>query len=240
MIDSIEKNIADWRITINDNGITGRNKTNTNKLNFLSNDRVCKVVGCTGQIRINKTSGLCTIHEFHEHDLYLELHDPEGNLVSAPAHKDIIDALIEWSSSRNFGLLPFFSSLSFNTLGNVPDVSTIAGKTIHTGVILPSLDSIYDSLIQVTNNYFPINNNSSYQPLKTPRGDIPAIVLAFTFAGLLICEEANRGDRWFCRIIRKDESKTTQLGAAMPIAYFATRIFPWGVEMNKSSRNLTL
>ncbi|WP_058102848.1 hypothetical protein [Maribacter dokdonensis] len=218
---------------------TGRNHINRNKLNHLANDRVCKIVGCNNDFRINRTSGFCDNHEFHEHDLYLELHDPAGTLVNAPAHKDIIDALIEWSSTRNFGLLPFFSSLSFNSLGNVPDVSTLAGKVVHPGITVPTIGSIYDSLIEVINNYFPVNNNSSYQPLKTPRGEIPAIVLAYTFAGLLICEEANRGDRWFCRMVRKEEAKTTQLGAAMPIAYFATRIFPWGVEMNKSARNLT-
>ena len=239
MINPISRSIDNWRITINDNGIIGRNHINRNKLNHLKDDRTCKIVSCINHIRINRTSGLCDTHEAHEHDLYLELHDPSGTLINAPAHKDIIDALIDWSSTRNFGLLPFFSSLSFNTLGNVPDVSTLAGKVVHIGVTLPTLDVIYDSLIEVINNFFPINNNSSYQTLETPRGEIPAIVLAFTFAGLLICEEANRGDRWFCRMVRKEESKTTQLGAAMPIAYFATRIFPWGVEMNKSARNLT-
>lgn len=240
MINPINRNIGNWRITINDNGTAGRNHINRNKVNYLVNDKTCKIVGCLSTIRINRASGLCNIHESHEHDLYLELHNPAGTLVNAPAHKDIIDALIEWSSTRNFGLLPFFSSLSFNTLGNVPDVSTLAGEIIHAGITLPTLDIIYDSLIEVINNYFPVNNNSSFQPLQTPRGEIPAIVLAYTFAGLLICEEANRGNRWFCRMVMKNESKTTQLGAAMPIAYFAARIFPWGVEMNKSARNLTL
>lgn len=241
MINPVSKNIANWRITINDNGSTGRNHINRNKLNHLKNDRTCKIVGCTNTFRINRTSGLCNAHESHEHDLYLELHDPAGTLINAPAHKDIIDALIEWSSTRNFGLLPFFSSLSFNTLGNVPDVSTLAGKVTHSGIIvIPTVNSVYNSLIDVINNFFPVNNNSSYQTLTTPKGEIPAIVLAYTFAGLLICEEANRGDRWFCRMVRKEEPKTTQLGAAMPIAYFATRIFPWGVEMNKSARNLTM
>lgn len=239
MINPTIKNIVNWRITINDNGTAGRNHTNTNKLNYLANDRECKIIGCNNRFRINRTSGLCDNHNLHEHDLYLELHNPTGNLINAPAHKDIIDALIEWSSTRNFGLLPFFSSLSFNTLGNVPDVSSLAGKVIHPGITLPTINDIFDSLIEVINYFFPVNNNSSHQTLKTPKGEIPAIVLAYTFAGLLICEEANRGDRWFCRIIRKEESKTTQLGAAMPIAYFAIRIFPWGVEMNNSARNLT-
>ncbi|WP_142786090.1 hypothetical protein [Changchengzhania lutea] len=238
MIITVNRPISGWEIRILDNGTAGRNKPNPNKLNFLANDRTCKIDGCSNPIRINRTSGLCDTHVEHEHDLLLELRN-NGILIGAPSHKDIIDALINWSSSRNFGLLPFFSSLSFNTLGNVPDVSTLAGKTVHTGITPTTIDLIFDELIKVINNFFPLNNNSSYQPLQTSKGEIPAIVLAFTFAGLLICEESNRGDRWFSRIIRKDESKTTQLGAAMPIAYFATRIFPWGVEMNSSARNLT-
>ncbi|MBJ2174389.1 hypothetical protein JBL43_09085 [Aureibaculum sp. A20] len=238
MINTVNKSISGWEIRILDNGTTGRNKPNPNKLNFLSNDKTCKVNGCENQINIRRTSGLCDDHIEHEHDLLLELRN-HGNLIGVPSHQDIIDALMDWSSSRNFGLLPFFSSLSFNTLGNVPDVSSLAGKTTHKGITPITIDFIFDELIKVVNNFFPINNNSSYQPLNTSRGEIPAIVLAFTFAGLLICEESNRGDRWFSRVIRKDESRTTQLGAAMPIAYFATRIFPWGVEMKNSARNLT-
>ncbi|MBD1263230.1 hypothetical protein HZY62_21775 [Maribacter polysiphoniae] len=117
----------------------------------------------------------------------------------------------------------------------------MAGDIIHAGVPIPAIGDIYDSLIAVTDMYFPRHNNSSFQPLVTTNGKIPAIVLAHTFVGLLICEEANRGDRWFSRIVRMDESKSKALGAAMPIAYFATKNFPWGVEMSKqASRNLTL
>ncbi|MES1182130.1 MAG: hypothetical protein ABUL44_04975, partial [Flavobacterium sp.] len=177
----------------------------------------------------------------HSHDLYLVLHDPDGNLVNAPAHKEIIDALILWSSTRNFGLLPFFSSISFNTLGNIQDVSIMAGSIRRRGIVPQTLNDQYNALAPIVEQYFPSTNNSSYQPLSTARGNIPAIVLAHTFIGLLICEEANRGDRWFCRMVINNEKRTTNLGAAMPLAYFATRIFPWGVEFNTSTaRKLTL
>ena len=59
-----------------------------------------------------------------------------------------------------------------------------------------------------------------------------------TFAGLVLAEEANRGDRWFNRIIRKDETKTSLLGGAMPIGYFASRMFPWGMELGKAAKLL--
>jgi len=239
MFNPLTKSIDNWTINFRDNGIIGRNQSNPNKYNYQVNDRTCKVIGCINTFYITRTSGLCDTHLEHQHDLLLELTNPNGHSINVPSHKEIIDALILWSSTRNFGLLPFFSSLSFNTLGNVPDVTTLAGDVVHTGITIPAINNIYDTLIDVTDNYFPRHNNSSFQPLNTSNGEIPAIVLAHTFVGLLICEETNRGDRWFSRIVRKDESKTTQLGAAMPIAYFATRIFPWGVEMNNSARNLT-
>lgn len=241
MINPLIRTIDNWTINIIDNGTAGRNQTNPNKLNYLTNDRTCKIIGCSGVINIRRTSGLCDNHTMHQHDLLLNLANPAGSSVNVPMHKEIIDALILWSSTRNFGLLPFFSSLSFNTLGNVPDVTTLAGGVSHPGIIIPTIDYIYDSLIIVADNFFPRTNNSSYQPLETTNGKIPAIVLAHTFIGLLICEEANRGDRWFSRVVRGDESTSKALGAAMPIAYFATKIFPWGVEMSKyAARNLTL
>ncbi len=237
----IIKPIVDWSISLKNKGTKGRIHKNPNKYNYLSNDNTCKIIGCNNTFYRSRKSGLCDNHANHQHDLFLELTDPSGQTVSVPAHKEIIDALILWSSTRNFGLLPFFASLSFNVLGNVPDVTTLYKDIIHEGVSYQSMNNIYDALLLVIDNYFPRSNNSSLQPLKTAKSKIPAIVLAHTFAGLLICEEANRGDRWFNRVVRKDESTTTQLGAAMPIAYFATRIFPWGVEMSKqASHKLTL
>lgn len=240
MINPVRKNINNWEITIKDKGEKGRNKKNKNKYNLLKPERNCRIIKCNEKVRINKQTGLCEKHKLHSHDLYLSVIDDNGIEIGPPAHKEIIDALLEWSQSRNFGLLPFFSDLSFNTLGNVPDVTVLASKVIVDKKIhKPTINDIFDSLIKVVERHFPLENNSSYQPLVTNKGKFPAIVLAYIFAGLLICEEANRGDRWFCRMVLKDESKTTQLGAAMAIAYFATRIFPWGVEMNKSAHNLT-
>jgi len=232
MINPVTRIIADWEISIKDNGTAGRNKFNPNKLNYLADDRTCKIVGCGNQFRINRSSGLCINHVDHKHDLLLELKN-NGVPVGAPTHKEIVDALVKWSITRNYNLAPLFSSLSFNVLGNIPDVTTLAGEVTHLGTpSLPDLEDLFDNLVEVTENFFPEGNNSSFQPLITSKGDFPAIVLAQIYVGLLLCEESNRGDRWFCRMVRQEESRTTQSGAAMSIGYFAKKTFPWGVEMN--------
>lgn len=234
MIATLSIPIDGWEIRIKDNGTTGRNKINPNRLNYLKDDRECKVVGCTGRLaRINIPSGLCASHKKHQNDLYLELIDSTGTVVSVPRHNDIVDYLMVWASSRNFSLKDIFAELSFNILGNVPDVSTLDAKTIHTGLSIPDLVDIWNAILPTIHKYFSITNTSSFQKLSTSQGDISVIVLVYTFVGLLICEEANRGDRWFCRNVIGDESKTTQYGGAMPFIYYAKKSFPWGVEMPK-------
>lgn len=233
MIATHSISIDGWEIRIRDNGTAGRNKENPNKLNYLKDDRVCKVVGCSNTIRINRTSGLCSTHEMHQNDLYLELLDSSGTVITVPRHNDIVDYLTTWSSTRNFSLKSFFAELSFNILGNIPDVSSMDRRTVHIGVHIPTLTDIWDNILPIIHKYFSTTNTSSFQKLSTSQGDISAIVLAYTFVGLLVCEEANRGDRWFCRNVRDNESTTRQYGAAMPFIYYAIKSFPWGVEMPK-------
>lgn len=243
MISDLIVSVDGWTIRVFDNGTNGRNKENPNKYNFRKDSRECLFHGCTNVIRANRTSGLCDNHIEHQHDLLLIVKDRDDNPVSLPRHKDIIDALMNWAASRNFSLDNFFSDLSFHVQGNIPDVSTLAsvikyppGTVIMT---LGTLRDIYDFLLPVIEKYFPENNSSSYQQLLD--SGMSAIVLVNIFVGLLICEEANRGDRWFCRNHMKDESKTKQLGAAMPLAYYATRTFAWGIELNKTTAHkLTL
>ncbi|MCP9750452.1 hypothetical protein EGI32_05660 [Ferruginibacter sp. HRS2-29] len=177
------------------------------------------------------------------HDLHLSLSNSVGGgTTDVPMHQDIVDSLISWAKPRNFDLNPLFELMSFNALGNIPDVSTLAGDNLHVGYTPPMLQDLLDEMIKVVDNFLPSTNNSSYQILTVGTGvnkrELSARILALTFAGLVLCEEANRGDRWFSRTILKDETKTTMLGGAMPIAYFAARTFNWGVEFGKASRNL--
>lgn len=242
MIASYEINIDNFIIRLSDNFTDGRFQENPNKYNLDRNINICKINGCNNTFNRNRQSGLCDDHQLHEHDLFLEvLNTVDRSPYSFPTHKEIIDALMDWSSTRNFSLNTFFSKISFNVLGNIPDVTSLSGDIEYTeDIIIPTIEDIFTSLLPIIYETFPLNNTSSYQKLKTNRGNISAISLAHIMVGLLICEEANRGDRWFFRNIIKDESKTSYLGAAMPLAYFATKTFSWGVEMNKKvSRNLT-
>jgi len=237
MIPSITHTIANWTITISDQGIL--NKLNPNKLDYNSASKVCVFTGCSSPINIRRTSGLCDIHETHQHDLLLSLMDSSGKSQNVPAHIDIIDCLIEWAKTRNFSLNRFFEDISFSILGNIPDVTSLAGEVNYGIVAIPSLNTVFNTSIEVAEKHFPSTNNSSYQPLKTRNVDIPIIVLAHVFIGLIVCEEANRGDRWHCRVVRGDEKQTSQLGGVMPIAYYAAKTFGWGIEMGKSARLLT-
>jgi hypothetical protein len=227
---------SQWQIIIRDLVAHGtRFHLNNNKLNYRKNKNNCQFTACTATIRRNRTSGLCDIHQIHQHSLFLELQNPLHNLVNAPLHIEIVDKLIEWARTRNYDLIPLFQDISFNLLGNIPDVSTLSDDTIHPGFTPPTLQTLVDDVIVIVNKHLPDFNNSSYQPLTTKQGLIPARILALTFAGLILCEEANRGDRWFSRFVRKEESQTELLGGAMPIGYFAARMFPWGIEIGKAA-----
>ncbi len=241
MIEPVDIIVDEWNIKISDNFPSTRNHKNPNRYNLDANNRSCNYLDCNNVINVRRTSGLCNQHTNHLHDLFLEL-DTNGVSITPPRHKDIVDALILWSSTRNFSLDGFFSELSFNILGNIPDVTSLSGDIAHeTYTNMSSLTDIYNPLRLIVQRYFPEDNSSSYQMLETRNGNMSAILLANTFVGLLICEEANRGDRWFCRNIIKDESKTEQLGAAMPLSYYAAKSFPWGVELNKKvAHKLTL
>lgn len=237
MINTIHHEIAGWRLVISDSGAL--DKKNPNKIDFNCLSRTCLFDGCSNVINIRRTSGLCDVHELHQHDLLLTLTNPLGVDHSVPSHHDIIECLIEWAGTRNFNLSSFFEKISFSILGNIPDVTSLAGDITYDGIPAPNLESVFSNSLKVPEAFFPITNNSSFQPLNTKVGEIPIVTLAHVFIGLIICEEANRGDRWHCRTVRKDEKKTTQLGGAMPIAYFAARSFNWGIEMGKSARLLT-
>lgn len=224
-----------WFIEIEDNGTTGRYKENPNKLNFDSNNKNCQYLNCTNTFIRTRQSGLCEDHKFHQHDLFLTLFDSSGVKVNSPRHDAIINNLIDWAKSRNFDLLPFFTDCSFTILGNIPDVSTLSHETPHKHFTPKPLNEYLAICLEVVDRHFPESNNSSFQLIQIKDIKYPARVLAITFVGLLLVEEANRGDRWFWREIAKDETRTNFLGAAMPIAYFAAMNFPWGMEIGKAA-----
>lgn len=231
-----------WSIKIEGNGI--KRKLNPCKYPSPAPSRDCQIPHCKGTIRINSPSGLCSVHKTHTADLVLSVSHSGTLLVKVPTHAEMIEQLIDWAQTRNYKLEPFFESLSFNILGNIPDVSTLDGRTRLSSSSTTNLPLFYQKhVLNVINQFFPSSNNASYQVLKTKIStgvieEIPARVLALIFASLVFCEEANRGDRWFYRTIVKDESRASLLGGAMPIAYFAARQFNWGVEMKQVIKKL--
>lgn len=239
MINPVTKSPAHWNITIDGSG--NRFKPNKSRYNLDQQSQTCSVLNCGVQYASRlRTSGLCDNHQNHTVDLLLTLTDPSGAQVTVPTHLDIIDLLIRWTETRNYDLKPFFQQVSFSILGGIADATSLTGDITHrAGITVDSVDVVFDRLIEIANFYFPENHTSSYQTLESNNGtEFPAIVLVYTILGLLICEEANRGDRWFWRVVMGDERKTTMLGAAMPIAYYASRSFPWGVEIGKASSRL--
>lgn len=234
MINDVEVEILDWKIRIKGNGT--RNQANRNKYNFEKLDGSCRIAGCSNTFRRNRTSGLCDSHSDHTHDLILTLFNPDDVLISVPTHQAIIDLIIKWTETRNYDLKPFFAQVSFTILGGIADVTSLGGDIQHgADVQIDTIDDVFNRLIEVTERHFPAEHTSSHQTLENRGTEFPAIVLIYTILGLLICEESNRGDRWFSRVVMKDEGKTSMLGAAMPIAYFASRSFPWGVELGKAA-----
>ena len=236
MIPPIVHEIGEWTLRITDNG--KKLKDNPIKYYFDETSRSCRREGCGKKLRAN-SRGMCDTHQIHEHDLLLVLEDDSGNKLKVPAHKNIIDCLLEWSRPRNFDLIPFFEDISFSILGNVPDVTSMAKKVRYDNITVPSLQDVFDNAIGIAEKYFPESNKSSFQTLKVKDDDIPIIVLSHIFIALTVCEEANRGDRWYHRHVMGNESETEMLGGAMAIAYFAAVSFRWGMELGKASRKLT-
>lgn len=219
-----------WEISLS---LTGkRPHKNSCKYNWDRHSDRCLIKGCKAVISKNRLSGLCDAHANHVADLILEVaQHGKAHLKKLPSHTEIIECLREWSIPRNYSLASFFEDIANNVLGNVPDVTTLANESPLNAHAISIKQLTQTSIMGVIDKHFPIARSTSYQLLHTKAGDFPVRTLATLIAGLILCEEANRGDRWFYRNICKKEEKTTQLGGAMPIVYFAARQFSWGVEM---------
>jgi hypothetical protein len=210
-----------------------RLQKNLNRYNFDQKNAAC--VMCGKKISRMRMTGRCDGHDKHTADIVLTV----SNIKGLPSHQEIIEQLIEWARNNSFPIDQFFHDLSFSILGNIPDVTILDGNTPFFSAPTMSMQSLLHAhVIPVVDKHFLPTNTGSYQTLPTKKGKIPARILALILAGLMFCEEANRGDRWFCRNVMKDESKTSQLGGAMPIIFFAASRFPWGVNMKAPLRRI--
>lgn len=237
LIPEYSYNIGDWDIKISDSG--GLNKKKPNKLDFNKLTRECLFIGCNEVIRINRTSGLCNLHEFHQHDLLLEVSQDTGTVLFKPVHKEVIDSMMAWAKPLGYNLTPFFEKISTTIPGNVPDVTSLANDVYYPDHVIPHFKDVYLKSIKDLTLYFPNDESSLNQNVNFHSDIVSITTLSHILIGLIICEEANRGDRWHCKHIRNDEGLTTKLGGIMPIAYYATKSFNWGIEMGKAARLLT-
>lgn len=227
--------INKWQIIIMDNLDSTKLKENPSKLNWRQDNNSCRYIRCQNSIRRTRMSGLCDKHSLHQHDLLLQVKNENENFESIPTHIEIINNLIDWSKTRNFNLHSFFTDCSFSLLGNIPDTSTLSLEITHEVIEIESMSFYFEICKHIVERHFPENNTSSHQLIKIKGTNYPARILAMIMVGLIFCEEANRGDRWFWRVIVKNEGKTQFLGGAMPIAYYAAISFPWGMEIGRAA-----
>lgn len=233
---SIKNTQSLWTIKVVENLSAKRTlHENWNILNENRTSKICLFKGCSTILHSSNKRGLCQIHKIHQHTLVTELISNNVNFL--PVHLDIVDYLIEWSSrsKRAINLQYIFIDIANNILGNIPDVTTLAGETTHNGISIPTLKSLINNISLLVDKHLPDSDSASYELVSTDKGQIPAKTLLLTFSCLMLCEEANRGDRWFNKVVRKNESLTQMLGGAMPIGYYAAKSFPWGIIMSKSS-----
>lgn len=216
----------------------GKSHPNPNKHNHDQQDSSCKVVGCTNIINKRKMSGLCKAHESSVSDLYLKLYNGT-TLHTAPRHLDIIDHLIQWSRDNEaFGRLNHFvHQLSFEICGNIPDVNILSNQIRGYSESTDAIQKCIDKCLIEVEKYLPKENLNSYSIIETKSYRIPVRSLATTFSLLVLCEEANRGDRWFSLKYLGGANKATSNGGLMPLMYYAIRTFGIGFS-TKTARVL--
>ncbi|MEZ0233091.1 MAG: hypothetical protein ACAH12_09650 [Methylophilaceae bacterium] len=228
----IDSGPQDWKVSLSSNG--KRKHKNLSKYNLDRSSNKCRIVGCINTFKTRgRMTGVCDVHKKHTSDLILTV-SHSASIESLPGHIEIIEKLLEWSKSTNSPIDRFIEKLIKSIIGNIPEISTLAGMTPLSLEVNIDLKSLFEKhVVKVVDEFFEPDNLVSYLPLTTKKGTFPARILALALASLMFCEEANRGDRWFYRHILKDESKTTKLGGAMTVAYYAARQFKWGMDMQK-------
>ena len=210
-------------------------KPNPNKYDFNQTSRVCLYKNCNKKISKSRKSGLCNEHQTHQHDLLLTLKPKDQNSIR-PVHTEVIDDLVEWERIENFDLCHFIEDIKHRIIGNIPDVTSLASEVTYKSVKVPSLMNVFDSAVKVVQKHFSNQKELSSKIVSTKNGDIPIIVLATVFVGLIVCEEANRGDRWHCTFVRKDCRQIKNSGGMMPLMYYSSKKFTHDIEMGKSQK----
>lgn len=193
--------------------------------NPSGNRMTCAVQGCTNTTRAR--SGVCNNHKKehewmqHKRDWLARIIPPGGlreeHLTNAPGFGDLSESLIRWAGtdqSRIKRLDSFFMESMDKIPGDIPDSTSLqnALEGIETNVMTPQ--QIISMTLEIVNRFFPQNDfqGVDVENINIVTGIISRIPIRLVASLLLlgyVCEEANRGDRWY----------KTRNGAPETIAY---------------------
>lgn len=214
-------------------------KKHENKCSYNAHktSKYCRLLGCNNTHR-NSQTGLCKTHRKNQWDIVIGLKFKNGT-IKRPSHTEVADSLIDWANQmgRQNDLRAFLSKLSISVLGSIPDTYTLAGLVQRDEPFSPPmLPELFEThALPAANELVDPKQTTSFITISaTLQGEefkVPVRALVLTFCWLVVAEEANRGT--LRNHIRLGISKpgNAQMGGAMPIAYFATRFFTWGVDL---------
>jgi len=233
MIETYNANIRDgWEIRVEDHAEQGKLKENKNRYNHEGNYDTCRVRGCNVRLAWNSVIGRCKEHREHQNDLVLFLKRDNEEINYRPVHLSAIDALLHWADDNSISLSPLFSALSRSIIGQVQDVSILANVIEIDNVEPQSMDALFSTRFEEVNQIAADMDLDLDSELELDGHQVSLEVVIKVVTGLIVCEEANRGDRWFARELLGDAQLSTAQGGIMPITHFAVKSFDWGMELS--------
>lgn len=237
LIQPYSKTLGNWILELEDLGTAGRNHLNPNRYNNDKSDYKCRVNGCSEDSHWLSLKGLCKDHKSHQHDLVLSLKQNSTTTDYKPTHVQIINSIFNWSSITGISVLELFESFSQSIIGEVQDVSIISGNVVIDSVTPQDLHELLNQRFDEIDEFLMERDIDESVEAECFGESIPITILFYTICALIVCEETNRGDRWFARYVLEDESLVRLLGGMMPLTYVASICFNWGFSVNNSLFN---
>ena len=237
--------IDGWRIIIDDSGTIF--KKNVARYGEYEKPNTCVFKDCVTKRKV--ISGRCHKHQNHRYDAILKLTTPSNIILKPPSHGTIVKKLTDTCTDNEINIDKFYKFILPKVLGKIPDMTSHSRETI-----LPKLKSgrspivknhkvTFPRIISCAEKYFSNKNYKEFEITfgrkKTDRitETITTRVLACIFSGLILCEETNRGDRWFCNKVLENANLTTQLGGIMPLRGYAATQYSWKVPLPRTVLN---
>ena len=197
----------------------------------------CAVSGC-----LNKTKsrqGVCTEHmgdykwQKHKRDWLARIIPPGGTreqyLTNAPGFGDLTEILIGWvnlDKKKQERLDGFFFDVMDIVPGGIPDSTSLQESFEKNGVDIMEPEEIVSMVQETVDKHFPPSEFmdvlvENYN-IKIEQESIPLRMMAALLQLGYICEEANRGDRWYKTRIGKPQD-IRNAGCFMSAGYYLYR-----------------